>query len=183
MRLDRRNTVLVVIDVQEKLMPVIDAAEEVACNVERLVRGCHVLGIPALLTEQYVKGLGPTIGPVRRAFEETFGYRPIEKSCFSAHGCTAFTAQLDALERRQVLIAGVETHVCVYQTATDLRLAGYSVSLVGDAVSSRTPQNREIATRRLLMDGVKLTSTEMALFELTGVSGTDEFRAISRLVK
>jgi nicotinamidase-related amidase len=183
MRLQRINTTLVIIDVQQKLMPVIDSADEVARNIDRLVRGAHVLGVPALLTEQYVKGLGPTIDPVRIAFEETGGYKPIEKGCFSAHGCEAFAAQLAALERTQVLVAGVETHVCVYQTVTDLLRAGFEVTILADAVSSRTPRNREIALRRMVSEGVKLSSTEMALFELLGVSGTDEFRAISRLVK
>ena len=183
MRLERANTVLLVIDVQQKLMPVIDGADRVVRNIERLVRGAHILGVPALLTEQYVKGLGPTVDAVRIAFEESGGYRPIEKACFSAQGCEPFAAQLAALRRRQVVVAGVETHVCVYQSVTDLLTAGYEVTIVADAVSSRTPRNREIALQRLVSEGVKLSSTEMALFELLGVSGTDEFRAISRLVK
>ncbi|HYK03613.1 MAG TPA: isochorismatase family protein [Thermoanaerobaculia bacterium] len=183
MRLDRGNTVLVVIDLQEKLMPVIDRTKDVVRNVDRLVRGCHVMRVPAILTEQYVRGLGATVETVRKAFEETTGYRPIEKTCFSAHGCEAFAAQLAALERKQVLVAGVEAHVCVYQTVRDLQAAGMQVTIVADAVSSRTPENKEIALRRLVSDGVKLSSTEMALFELAVVAGTDEFRAISKLVK
>jgi nicotinamidase-related amidase len=183
MKLDRANTVLVVIDVQEKLLPVIDDAAAVVANLERLIRGCHVLGVPVILTEQYVKGLGATVEPIRRAFEETSGYAPIEKSCFSAYGCAPFTAQLEALQRTQVLVAGVETHVCVYQTVEDLLAQGLSVSVIADAVSSRTPQNRELALRRLASDGAKLSSTEMALFELTVNAGTDEFRTISRLIK
>ncbi|HYO77019.1 MAG TPA: hydrolase [Thermoanaerobaculia bacterium] len=183
MRLDRFKSVLVVIDVQERLMPVIDRADDVVRNVDRLVRGCHVIGVPAILTEQYVKGLGRTVEPIRTAFEETTGYRPIEKSCFSAQGCEAFAAQLAALERRQVIVAGVEAHVCVYQTVRDLVAAGMQVTIVADAISSRNPENKEIALRRLVSEGVKLSSTEMALFELAVVSGTDEFRAISKLVK
>jgi len=183
MKLERENAVLVVIDVQEKLMPVIDRHKDVARNVDRLVRGCHVLGVPVILTEQYVKGLGATVPAIRTAFEETSGYRPIEKGCFSAHGCEAFVTQLAALERKQVLVAGVEAHVCVYQTVLDLLAAGFEVTLVADAVSSRTAENREIALRRLVGEGVKLSSTEMALFELAVVSGTPEFKAISRLVK
>jgi nicotinamidase-related amidase len=177
MRLDRKHTALVIIDVQEKLMPVIDDAAAVIRNIERLVRGCHILGVPVLVTEQYVKGLGPTVEPLRRAIEETSGYAPLEKSCFSA------AAQLGELERTQVLVVGVETHVCVYQTVEDLLARGLSVSVVADAVSSRTAQNRDLALRRLASDGALLTTTEMALFELTVAAGTDEFRAISRLVK
>jgi nicotinamidase-related amidase len=183
MRLDRTNTLLLIIDVQEKLMPAIDDAGGVIRNIDRLVRGCHVLGIPAVLTEQYVRGLGPTVEPVRRAFEETTGYAPIEKSCFSAYGCEAFSARLAALGRTHIVVAGVETHVCVYQTVEDLLARGLAVSVVADAVSSRTPRNRELALLRMTLDGAKPSSTEMAMFELTVTSGTDEFRAISRLIK
>lgn len=183
MKLSRANAVFVIIDVQQKLMPVIDNADAVLRNIERLVRGAYILGVPALITEQYVKGLGPTVDSVRAAFEETSGYRPIEKACFSAHGCEAFTAQLAALERRQIIVAGVETHVCVYQTVSDLLASGFEVTLVADAVSSRTAENREIALRRMVSEGAKLSSTEMVLFELLGVSGTEDFRAISRLIK
>jgi nicotinamidase-related amidase len=152
-------------------------------NIERLVRGCHILGIPALLTEQYVKGLGATVASVREAFEESGGYRPIEKNCFSAQGCDPFAAQLAALERTQVLVAGVETHVCVYQTIQDLLAAGFEVTVIADAVSSRTAENKSIALQRLTFEGAKISSTEMALFELLAVSGSEEFRAISKLVK
>lgn len=182
-RLDRQNAVVLVIDVQEKLLPAIHDGKHVVRNVERLVRGAHVLGVPVLVTEQYVKGLGATVTPLREALEETGGYRPIEKSCFSAQGCAAFAAQLAALERRQVIVAGVEAHVCVYQSVLDLLGNGYEVTIVADAVSSRTAGNREIALQRLVAEGAKLSSTEMALFELTVVSGTDGFRAISRLIK
>lgn len=183
MKLDRNHAVLLVIDVQEKLMPVIEGAEEVVRNIDRLVRGCHVVGVPVLVTEQYVRGLGPTVESLRTALEESGGYRPIEKNCFSAAGCEPFTQQLAALGKRQVIVAGVETHVCVYQTLSDLKVAGFECTIVADAVSSRTASNREIALRRLESDSVKLTSTEMALFELLRVSGTEEFKAVSRLVK
>lgn len=162
-------------------MPVIHDGDATARNIERLIRGAQILGVPVIVTEQYTKGLGISIEPLRNALGDA--YRPIEKECFSAHGCAPFKAQLTALERRQILLAGVETHVCVYQTAGDLVMAGYAVHVVADAVSSRTPENRELALRRLVSDGVKLSSTEMALFELIRVAGTDEFRAISRLIK
>lgn len=183
MRLNRANTVFVIIDVQEKLMPVIDGAKALMRNIERLIRGAHVLGVPVIVTEQYVKGLGATEEPVRSALDETCGYRPIEKNCFSAHGCDAFAAQLAALERRQVIVAGVEAHVCVYQSVIDLLAAGFDVTIPADAVSSRAPENKAIALQRMISEGAKLSSTEMLLFELLGVSGTDEFRAISRLIK
>jgi nicotinamidase-related amidase len=182
-RLARADCLLLVVDVQERLMPVIHEREEVERNIDRLVRGCRVLDIPALLTEQYVQGLGQTVEPVRRALLETYGYRPIEKSCFSAWGCGELQAELRAVRRRQVLIAGVEAHVCVYQTAMDLLANGHEVSVIADAVSSRTARNRDIAIQRMTAEGCRLASTEMALFELLVEAGTEEFRAVSRLVK
>lgn len=183
MRFERDHCVLVVIDVQEKLLPVIDGAADVERNIERLVRGAHLLGVPAILTEQYVRGLGPTTPAIRTAFAETSGYSPIEKACFSAHGCSEFVEKLATAGRSQVIVAGVETHVCVAQTVHDLLAAGYTVTVAADAVSSRTARNREIALQRLVQEGALLTSTEMILFELLVESGTDEFRAISRLVR
>lgn len=182
-RLHRETAVLAIIDVQERLMPVIDAREQVEANIDRLVRGCHILGVPALITEQYVKGLGTTVPLVRRALEESGGYAPIEKSCFSSFGCGAFVERLEASARHQVILCGVEAHVCVYQTAIDLLDAGYEVVVAADAVSSRSPHNKEIAIRRLTSEGAKLGSTEMVLFEMLVASGGDEFRAIARLVK
>jgi nicotinamidase-related amidase len=182
-RLQRQETLLLVVDVQEKLMPVIDRADDVAANVERLVRGFHVLDIPALLTEQYVKGLGRTIPRVRRAFEETSGYTPIEKASFSAKGEGEFVAALRGLRKKQIVVCGVETHVCVYQSVSDLLAAGYDVTIAADGVSSRTAENKATALERMTRDGARLSSTEMVLFELLNVSGTDEFAQILRLVK
>src|SRR5207248_7819579 len=108
----------------------------------------HALDVPALLTEQYVKGLGATVPRVRRAFEETSGYAPVEKSCFSAKGEGEFVAALRGLRKKQILVCGVEAHVCVYQTVGDLLGAGYDVTLLADAVSSRTAENKAIALER-----------------------------------
>jgi nicotinamidase-related amidase len=182
-RLQRADSLLVIIDVQEKLMPVISGAEAVVQNLERLVRGFHVLDIPIVVTEQYTKGLGSTVPELRDVLKATVGYAPVEKSCFSAYGCGEFLSALRLARRKQIIVAGVETHVCVYQTVKDLTEAGYEVSLIADAVSSRTPENRDIAIRRMVSDGSKLSSTEMALFELVGNSGTDEFRAVSKLIR
>jgi nicotinamidase-related amidase len=182
-RLRRDDAVLVVIDIQEKLTPHIDGQEELQKNVDRLVRGCHILGVPALLTEQYPKGIGPTTPPIAAAFDDTYGTHPIEKSCFSSYDCREFADRLAELQRAQVILCGIEAHVCVYQTALDLLDADFGVWVVADAVSSRSSRNREIALRRLEREGARLGSTEMVLFELTVESGTDEFRSISRLVK
>jgi nicotinamidase-related amidase len=172
MLLDRNTCVLLIIDVQERLMPVIHEREEIEKNLVRLIRGAQVLGVPVIITEQYVKGLGRTVESVRDALGDA--YAPIEKISFSA---------AKHIDRKQVIIAGVETHVCVYQTVCDLLAQNVDVWIVADAVSSRTAQNKDIALRRMSADGARLSSTEMALFELLREAGTDEFRAIAALVK
>jgi isochorismate hydrolase len=182
-KLTRTDAALVVVDVQERLMPVIDGADAAVRNIERLIRGAHVLGVPVIVTEQYVKGLGATIAPIRAALDETSGYMPIEKSTFSAYGSAEFQTALRSSRRSQVLLCGVEAHVCVYQTAIDLLAAQHDVHLAVDAISSRAAQNKDLAVRRLAGEGAKLTSTEMALFELLVEAGTDEFRAISKMIK
>lgn len=182
-RLDRTRAVLAVIDVQENLARVIHEQEEVQKNIDRLIRGCHVLGVPALVTEQYRKGLGATTELVTKALEESGGFDPIEKMCFSSYGCTPFAEKLKSLGRKQVLVCGIETHVCIYQTTNDLLRDGFEVTLIADAVSSRTRRNRRIAIERMGLEGAKLSSTEMALFELTVQAGTDEFKAISKILK
>ncbi|HUR81706.1 MAG TPA: hydrolase [Thermoanaerobaculia bacterium] len=175
MLLDRNACVLLIIDVQERLMPVIHEREAIEKNLVRLIRGAHVLGVPVIITEQYVKGLGRTVGSVRDALGEH--YAPIEKISFSA------ATHIDLAGRTQVLIAGVETHVCVYQTVCELLAESVNVWVVADAVSSRTSANKDVALRRMASDGARLSSTEMALFELLRAAGTDEFRAVSALVK
>ena len=182
-RLHRADAFLVVIDVQEKLMPVIDDHKNVALNIDRLVRGCRILDVPPLLTEQYTKGLGPTIPSIKRAFEETSGYEPIEKNCFSACACAEFVTELRLLQKKQAIVCGIETHVCVYQTVIELLANGYEVTIVADAVGSRAASNKDLAIRRMVSEGAKLSSTEMAMFELLVTSGTDEFREIWKLIR
>jgi nicotinamidase-related amidase len=182
-KLDRNNAILAVIDVQERLMTVIHGAQEVDANVARLIRGCRVLGVPVVVTEQYPKGIGPTTAVVREAMFEAGVGEPLQKLCFSSFGSDEFAGALRRSGRRQVILCGVEAHVCVFQTCRDLIADGFEVFIVADATSSRTERNRELAVRRMTSDGARLTTTEMALFEMTVASGTDEFRAISKLVK
>src|SRR5256885_3001875 len=112
-----------------------------------------------MLTEQYVQGLGPTVPIVRRAFEETSGYEPIEKSCFSGYGCAEFVTATRNLHRKQAIVAGIEAHVCVYQTVSDLIANGYDVTIVAHPLSSRTPANQENAVPRMVSHGPRLSST------------------------
>jgi nicotinamidase-related amidase len=176
----RDDALLLVVDVQERLLPHIHEHEEMLKNTSVLVRGAQVLGLPVTVTEQYRKGLGPTAPLLSGLFEP---FEPLEKSAFSCLGDAGIEKALAASGRRQVLLCGIEAHVCVYQTARDLIAAGYTVHLAADCVSSRSPRNRRIAVRRMETMGARLTTAEMALFEMLVVSGTDEFKAISKIVK
>lgn len=179
--LDRNDTVLVVVDVQERMMPVISHGEEIITNVVKLVRGFRELDIPMLVTEQYTKGLGATVAPVSEAMGEW--YRPIEKITFSACADMHFMQQLETAARQNVILCGVETHVCVYQTAMDLLNLGYTVEIVADAVGSRSDRNYEIALRKMTQHGIDLTSIEMILFEMMVRADIGEFKGVQGLVK
>ena len=182
-RLDRNDVCFLFIDIQERLLPVIEGREPLLENLQRLIRGAAILGVPILVTEQYVRGLGPTVEPLRVALDEANALSPIEKATFSAWRSSEFQTQWRLLGKKQAVVAGIESHVCVYQTVCDLLDNGFAVTVVDDAVASRTARNQEIGVRSMLQEGAKISSTEMLLFELTATSGTDEFRAISKLVK
>jgi nicotinamidase-related amidase len=139
-----------------------------------------VLEIPVLLTEQYPKGLGATIPEIKELLPDV---KPIEKVCFSCCDNEAFCKSLESLKRKQVLITGIEAHICVYQTATALARKGYEVQVVSDCVSSREPENKAVAMQKMGAAGILPTSAEMALFELLKVAQGDKFKQISSIVK
>jgi len=172
------TTVLIVIDLQEKLVHAMHNGSFVVENLQKLIEGTGILGIPLIATEQI--NLGPTISSIADRFREI---TPIQKRSFSCCGEKDFMGALEPINRRQVLIAGIECHVCVYQTAVDLVHLGYEVQIVADCTSSRTEVNRAIGLDRMQAEGVQLTSTEMALFELLKVAHGERIRQISRLVK
>lgn len=174
------NTVLTVIDVQEKLTSVMYQREKLVDNLQKLIRGIQILDVPIIITEQYPQGLGATIPEIGQLLS---GIRPLPKLSFSCHGDKSFTEKLEALGRKQVLISGIESHVCVYQTVSDLICTGYEVHVVTDAVSSRTPENREIGFNLMKQTGAVLTSTEAVLFELLKIAKGEKFKAISQIVR
>jgi nicotinamidase-related amidase len=173
--LDRARTALVVIDVQEAFAKAVERFDEVAQQTAILVRGARVLGLPVLVTEQYPRGLGDTVPVVQEALD---GVERIPKTVFSAARADGF----DLAGRDQVLVCGVETHVCVNQTVHDLLAGGVETHVAIDAVSSRTAANREPGLRKMEESGAILTSVETALFELLGAAGSDEFKTIQKLV-
>jgi hypothetical protein len=185
MRLQVSSSVAVLVDVQERLFPHMHLAQELGRSLSILLQGFTVLGVPLVVTQQYTKGLGPTIPELRALLEAGGAGRegPVEKISFGCCEEPAFVARLEALGRRQVILAGIESHVCVLQTALGLLERGFHPVVVADCVSSRAPGDREIALRRMEAEGVLLTTRESVLFELTGAAGTETFKAISRLVK
>lgn len=180
LRLVRDKAALIVVDIQERLLPAIFERERVAQNSLRLIRGAGVLGLPIIATEQYRKGLGTTMPEIAKAIQ---GFAPLEKLAFSACGAKGFVEALAARNSSQVLLCGIETHVCVSQTGLDLLDAGFDVFVAADAVSSRTPENHRLGLERMRDAGAVIVSTEMALFELIEKAGTDEFKQILTLVK
>jgi nicotinamidase-related amidase len=176
--MSRRDTALVVIDVQEKLVPVIDRGATVVWNIGRLIRGATFLGIPVVATEQYPRGLGPTV-PELATF---LGTRP-EKLMFSCRECYQLFVQLRAAGKSKLLVSGIEAHVCVQQSVLDLLAEGWRVFVAVDAVGSRFAVDYQTALRRMESAGAVLTTTEAALFEWCEVAGTPEFKQISQLAK
>ena len=180
MRLERARTALVIVDVQEAFRPAVIDFDRVVENVATLVQGARVLDIPVLVTEQYPKGLGRTVPEVSRHLD---GIEPIEKLCFSAAESAEFAERLRESGREQVLLSGIESHVCVNQTTDDLLRAGSEVHVAADAVSSRTEENRDLGLHKMERAGAVITSVETALFELLRAAGTPEFKEIQKLVK
>ncbi len=179
--IDRSDAILVVVDVQERMMNAINNADQVIDNVTRLVAGCRELGLPVLVTEQYPKGLGATVQTVQEALGDA--YKPLEKMSFSATRDLDFMQAFEASGKEHILICGVESHVCVYQTARDLFNLGWTVEVVADAVGSRKESNKMIALQRLELHGVDITSVETALFDMMESADIPEFKAISAIVK
>jgi nicotinamidase-related amidase len=175
-----RDTALVVVDVQQKLIGLIPGHERIVWNIRRLIDGAGVLGVPVIATEQYPRGLGATVPELAERLGEVYS-----KLTFSCTGCpdVDFAQSLRARGIHKLLLAGIETHVCVQQSVLDLMAAGMRVYLAVDAVGSRGKIDHETALGRMDSAGATLTTTEAAMFEWCRVAGTPEFKKISTLVK
>jgi nicotinamidase-related amidase len=178
--LEIQNCCLTIVDVQGKLAQLMVDKDALFKNIRILVQAANILEIPILWCQQVPEALGPTLPEIA---ELLTSQEPIDKACFSCCGNERFTAELNALGKEQVLLCGIETHVCIYQTAMDLMEGGLDITIVADAVSSRTEQNRRIALTRLAAEGANISSTEMALFELLRTAKHPQFKQIARLVK
>ncbi len=176
--MSRSDTGLLVIDVQGKLMEKIPGKEGIIARISLLIEGAKILGVPIQTTEQYPKGLGPTVPELVASLP-----KPLEKLSFSCAAVPEVTAFFQTKNIKKILLAGVETHVCVMQTGLDLTAQGFQVYLAVDGTGSRNELDRDLGLRRMEKAGVVLTTSEAALFEWTEKAGTPEFKQISNLIK
>lgn len=174
------NTTLLIVDVQGKLAHLMYEKEKLFENIQKIIKGIQVLKVPILWAEQNPKGLGPTVPEIASLLPDI---RPVEKMSFSCCRDVLFMTELKDLNRKQVLIAGIETHICVYQTAVDLIDEGFEAQVLVDAVSSRTIENKENGLQKMRDAGVGLTNIETALFELLKVAEGPEFKEILKIIK
>jgi len=178
--LDIQKCCLVVVDVQGKLAQLMHDRQTLFNNIQILIKAAKILNIPILWCQQCPGALGPTVPEIAQLLTEN---EPINKASFSCCRADQFNAKLNESARNQVLLCGIETHVCIYQTAVDLLRKGFDVNVIADAVSSRALENKQIAISRLAAEGAKISCTEMALFELLKTAKHPKFRQIARLIK
>ena len=178
--LSKDDSLLLIIDVQERLARVMERKEEVVKNISHLIEACKLLGVPIVITEQYPKGLGSTLEEIKSILPE---YKPVEKLSFNCCSEEPFMEAIREKERKKIIITGMETHICVLQTTLGLLERSYHVHVVSDAVCSRKEENHNIGIEFMRDAGAVITSTETVLFQLLGRAGTPEFKAISQRIK
>jgi len=180
MRINKKHTVGLIIDIQERLFPHIHRNEKIAANTRILIEGLKALEIPLLVTQQYTKGLGETIPGITEVLPDQ---QRIEKISFSCCDEPAFMKELNQLDKEYVIVTGIEAHVCVLQTTLDLIENGFVPVVVEDCVSSRKKRDHRVAIDRMRKEGIIITTCESILFELCRYAGTETFKQISMLVK
>jgi len=180
MRINREISAGLIIDIQVKLFPHMDQNEALLKKCTTLIEGLKVLEVPLTITEQYPKGLGPTVDEIAILVAED---PLVEKITFSCCDEPAVLQTIPIQNRKTIIICGIEAHVCVLQTVVDFLAAGFTAVVVEDCISSRNPEDKRVAVERMRAEGAVISTCESILFELARVAGTDEFKAISRLVK
>lgn len=181
MRILAEDTLALIIDIQEKLVPVMYQKEELLHNTEILVKGLHALQIPMIVTQQYTNGIGMTVAVIRDAIGKNFTY--YDKVTFSCAENQEIMQKIIESGKKNIIICGIEAHICVLQTVIDLIAKGYQVILVEDCSASRKENDRQIGMKRAVEEGAVISTYESILFELTRVAKTDVFKEISRLIK
>lgn len=178
--LETQDAVLLIVDIQERLAAVMEERDRVVKNCQHLIELANMVKLPVMVTEQYPRGLGKTVAELRSALPE---YSPIEKIAFNCCAEEAFLSAIRKLNRKKVIVAGMETHICVLQTTVGLLQAGFTPHVVQDAVCSRTGENRRAGIEFMRDAGAVITCTETALFQLLKAAGTEEFKKISARIK
>ncbi len=178
--LDRDNVALVIIDIQERLAAVMKEKDKVINNCLHLIELSRLLNIPIILTEQYPKGLGPTVEEIKNALPE---YKPIEKLTFSCCDEPSFLDEIKKINKKTLILSGMETHVCLLQTCIGLISEGYNVHIVKDAICSRSKDNWKTGIEFMRDAGAVITCTETVLFQLLKIAGTQEFKTIAARIK
>jgi nicotinamidase-related amidase len=175
-----QTTALLLIDIQERILPVINNNQSVVDNTLKLIKGFKILGLPIYFTEQYPKGLGSTVQLIKN---ELGDLKVFEKMSFSCSGAENLFEEFHSKNINQIVVCGIEAHVCVQQTVLDLIENGFQVNLVADAISSRKEIDYKIALQRMQQSGAEVTTAESVLFELLNVCGTPQFKEVSKIVK
>lgn len=178
--LDRNNVALVIIDIQERLAVVMKEKNKVINNCLHLIELSKLLNMPIILTEQYPKGLGPTVEEIKNALPE---YKPIEKLTFSCCDEPSFFEKIKKIDKKTLILSGMETHVCILQTCIGLLSSGYNVHIAKDAICSRTKDNWKTGIEFMRDAGAVITCTETVLFQLLKIAGTQEFKTIAARIK
>lgn len=181
MRILKEETLAIAIDIQSRLFPYIQDTYNLQKSTVNLINGLKVLQIPLIVTEQYTKGLGETIIPVQKALGDL--YEPIEKMSFSVADDEPTFEKIKSYNKKNIILFGIESHVCLLQSALDLKDKGFNVIVASDCIGSRNTNDKEIALKRYEKEDVILTTYESLLFELLRFSGTEEFKSISKIVK
>jgi len=175
--IEKEDSMLVIIDMQERLFPVMAEKEALADQVMKLVRFSKIVGIPVIVTEQ--EKLGSTLPEIKG---ELTSAAPVPKLDFNCFGCEAFVKRVQELDKRTLILCGIEAHICVAQTAL-YAASDYEVHVIADAIASRSPENRRVALERMSRRGITITSTEMVIYELLKRAGTNTFKEVLKLVK
>ncbi len=181
MRINANDTAVLVVDYQTKLLPAMSELDSLMNSSKILLSGLKELEIPMIVTEQYSKGLGPTVDEIIECMGDS--YRPFEKTTFSGLQTEEIKAAVDALGKKNIIVCGVEAHVCVLQSVIDLIESGHTVILVEDCIASRKVSDKKSAVKRAIGEGALITSAEAILFELTVGSKSPHFKAVSKIVK
>jgi nicotinamidase-related amidase len=180
MRIKKEYTAGLIIDIQEKLFPHVYEHDKLLTNVKKLIEGLKVLDIPVITTQQYTRGLGPTVNEISTCFTDFKYHEKISFSCCDDEG---FMKALNPLNREYIITCGIETHVCVQQTTIDLIEEGYTPVIIEDCVGSRNINDKLVAIERMRQEGAVIATSESILFELCRFAGNDQFKSISKIVK